>query len=96
MDTRNLVSRPWSPLYFHAPLVHQHTDLSTATSHLTGRTINRSTHTHQNTDDLIKKVKLPRLLGQTTPMRWSSSPHSVTCFINQIAPWHVFPFFGNI
>ena len=38
-------------------------DLMTATSHLTGEKINRFTHIHQSTDDLIKKVKMQRLLG---------------------------------
>lgn len=41
-------------------------DLATATSHLTGHTISRFTHVHQNVGDLIKKVKLLRLLGQKT------------------------------
>ncbi len=40
--------------------------LATATSHLTGEKINRFTHIHQNTQDLVKKVKLLRLLGQKT------------------------------
>jgi 4-hydroxybutyryl-CoA dehydratase/vinylacetyl-CoA-Delta-isomerase len=43
-------------------------DLATATSHLTGEKINRFTHVHQSTQDLIKKVKLQRLLGQKTGM----------------------------
>jgi 4-hydroxybutyryl-CoA dehydratase/vinylacetyl-CoA-Delta-isomerase len=41
-------------------------DLATTTSHLTGREINRFTHVHQNVEDLIKKVKLLRVLGQKT------------------------------
>jgi 4-hydroxybutyryl-CoA dehydratase/vinylacetyl-CoA-Delta-isomerase len=41
-------------------------DLATATSHITGNKINRFCHIHQNTDDLIKKVKLLRLMGQKT------------------------------
>jgi 4-hydroxybutyryl-CoA dehydratase / vinylacetyl-CoA-Delta-isomerase len=41
-------------------------DLATAVSHLTGRTINRFTHVHQNIEDLVKKVKLLRILGQKT------------------------------
>ena len=41
-------------------------DLATAVSHLTGERINRFTHIHQNTQDLVKKVKLQRLLGQRT------------------------------
>jgi 4-hydroxybutyryl-CoA dehydratase / vinylacetyl-CoA-Delta-isomerase len=44
----------------------QHEDLMTATSHLTGQKINRFCHLHQNTSDLIKKVKMQRLLGQKT------------------------------
>lgn len=41
-------------------------DLMTATSHLTGKKINRFTHIFQNTEDLVKKVKRQRLLGQKT------------------------------
>jgi 4-hydroxybutyryl-CoA dehydratase/vinylacetyl-CoA-Delta-isomerase len=41
-------------------------ELATATSHLTGKTISRFTHVHQNVEDLIKKVKLLRVLGQKT------------------------------
>ncbi|MGA2914396.1 MAG: 4-hydroxyphenylacetate 3-hydroxylase N-terminal domain-containing protein, partial [Methanoregula sp.] len=44
----------------------QHEDLMTATSHLTGKKINRFCHLHRNTEDLIKKVKMQRLLGQKT------------------------------
>ena len=44
----------------------EHRDLATATSHLTGRTIGRFTHVHQNIEDLLKKVKLLRVLGQKT------------------------------
>jgi 4-hydroxybutyryl-CoA dehydratase/vinylacetyl-CoA-Delta-isomerase len=38
----------------------------TVTSSLTGRKINRFCHLHQSTDDLVKKVKMQRLLGQKT------------------------------
>ena len=41
-------------------------DLMTATSHLTGKKINRFCHLHRSTEDLIKKVKMQRLLGQKT------------------------------
>ena len=41
-------------------------DLMTATSHLSGKTINRFCHLHQSTEDLVKKVKMQRLLGQKT------------------------------
>lgn len=41
-------------------------ELMTATSSLSGEKINRFTHLHQNTEDLINKVKMQRLLGQKT------------------------------
>ncbi|WP_313344155.1 4-hydroxyphenylacetate 3-hydroxylase family protein [Sedimentibacter sp.] len=44
----------------------EYEDLMTATSSLTGEKINRFTHLHQSSDDLIKKVKMQRLLGQKT------------------------------
>ena len=44
----------------------EYRDLATATSHLTGHNISRFTHVHQNVEDLIKKIKLLRLLGQKT------------------------------
>ncbi|MEW6188085.1 MAG: 4-hydroxyphenylacetate 3-hydroxylase N-terminal domain-containing protein [Thermodesulfobacteriota bacterium] len=44
----------------------QYRDLATAVSHLSGRTISRFTHVHQNVEDLLKKVKLLRVLGQKT------------------------------
>lgn len=44
----------------------EYEDLMTATSNLTGKKINRFCHLHQSTDDLIKKVKMQRLLGQKT------------------------------
>jgi 4-hydroxybutyryl-CoA dehydratase/vinylacetyl-CoA-Delta-isomerase len=47
----------------HSP---EHEDLMTATSHLTGERINRFTHIHQNTDDLVRKTKMCRMLGAAT------------------------------
>jgi 4-hydroxybutyryl-CoA dehydratase/vinylacetyl-CoA-Delta-isomerase len=44
----------------------QYEDLMTATSNLTGKKVNRFCHLHQNTTDLMKKVKMLRLLGQKT------------------------------
>ena len=44
----------------------EYADLMTATSNLTGEKINRFTHIHQSPDDLVKKVKMQRLLGQKT------------------------------
>jgi len=40
----------------------EYEDLCTATSHLTGETINRFCHVHQNTDDLHKKQDMTRAL----------------------------------
>jgi len=44
----------------------EYKDLMTTKSHLTGEIINRFTHIHQSTDDLIKKVQMQRLIGQKT------------------------------
>ena len=44
----------------------QYEELMTAKSHLSGEKINRFTNLHQNTEDLVKKVKMQRLLGQKT------------------------------
>ena len=44
----------------------EHRDLALATSHLTGNTISRFTHVHQSVEDLIKKIKMLRVLGQKT------------------------------
>ena len=44
----------------------QYAELMTVKSSLTGRTVNRFTHLHQSTEDLINKVKMQRLLGQKT------------------------------
>jgi 4-hydroxybutyryl-CoA dehydratase / vinylacetyl-CoA-Delta-isomerase len=44
----------------------EHEEIMTATSHLSGRRINRFTHIHQSADDLMKKSKMGRLLGSLT------------------------------
>ena len=44
----------------------EHEELLTVTSSLTGKKINRFTHLHQSAEDLIKKVKMQRVLGQKT------------------------------
>jgi len=46
--------------------VPEYEDLMTATSSLTGKKVNRFCHLHQSTEDLVKKVKMQRLLGQKT------------------------------
>lgn len=47
----------------HDPQFEQ---LCTATSHLSGNRISRFTHIHQSTEDLVKKVKMLRLIAQRT------------------------------
>jgi 4-hydroxybutyryl-CoA dehydratase/vinylacetyl-CoA-Delta-isomerase len=44
----------------------EYQDLMTAVSHLTGKRINRFNHIFQNTDDLLRKVRRQRLIGQKT------------------------------
>lgn len=44
----------------------EYEDLMTAISSLNGQKVNRFTHLHQSTEDLVKKVKMLRLLGQKT------------------------------
>jgi 4-hydroxybutyryl-CoA dehydratase/vinylacetyl-CoA-Delta-isomerase len=44
----------------------EYREIMTATSNLTGETVNRFTHIHHSTDDLVKKVRMMRLLGQKT------------------------------
>ena len=46
--------------------VPEHAKLMTARSHLTGEMIHRYTHIFQGPDDLIKKIQMLRLLGETT------------------------------
>lgn len=46
--------------------IPEYQELMTAVSHLSGERINRFCHLHQSTDDLVKKVKMQRLLGQKT------------------------------
>lgn len=44
----------------------EYEDVMTATSCITGNKINRFCNIHQSTSDLVKKVKMQRLLGQQT------------------------------
>ncbi|MBC8177573.1 MAG: 4-hydroxyphenylacetate 3-hydroxylase family protein [Desulfobacteraceae bacterium] len=44
----------------------EYEDIMTVTSHISGKKINRFTHIHQNTEDLVKKSKMGRLLGRET------------------------------
>lgn len=44
----------------------EYRDLVTAISPFTGERVNRFCHIHMSTDDLVKKIKMQRLLGQKT------------------------------
>lgn len=44
----------------------EYQEIMTATSHLSGKKINRFTHIHQSTNDLVKKSKMGRGLGAYT------------------------------
>ena len=65
----------------------------TAISNLTGKRINRFTHFHQSTQDLINKVKMQRLLGQCTAscfqrcvgMDAANAVYSTTYDVDQLA-----------
>jgi 4-hydroxybutyryl-CoA dehydratase/vinylacetyl-CoA-Delta-isomerase len=46
--------------------IEEYRDLATAVSHLTGHVVSRFTHVHQSIEDLIKKIKFLRVLGQKT------------------------------
>ncbi|MCP3775756.1 4-hydroxybutyryl-CoA dehydratase [Paenibacillus sp. MZ04-78.2] len=69
----NVVDHPAMRPHIHSAavtyqLAHdpQHEHLAVATSHLTGRKINRWTHIPQNQDDLVKKAMMLRVAGQMT------------------------------
>jgi len=47
-------------------LKKEYEEIMTATSHITGKKINRFTHIHRSVDDLVKKSKMNRLLGART------------------------------
>jgi 4-hydroxybutyryl-CoA dehydratase/vinylacetyl-CoA-Delta-isomerase len=51
---------------YHLARQPEYESLMLATSHRSGERVNRFTHIHQSTDDLAKKVKMQRLLGQKT------------------------------
>jgi aromatic ring hydroxylase len=53
-------------LTYEWPQMPEHQEMVTATSHLTGRTINRFTHIHHSPLDLQKKVEMTRLYCRAT------------------------------
>jgi len=70
---KSVVDEPMFQPHIHAAamtyeLAHdpEHEEIMAATSHLTGEKINRFTHVHQSIDDLVKKVRVMRLMGQKT------------------------------
>ena len=70
---KNIVDEPMFQPHLHGAamtyeLAHhpEYQEITTASSHLTGEKINRFTHVHQSIDDLVKKVRMMRLLGQKT------------------------------
>jgi aromatic ring hydroxylase len=71
------IERPWEHpqilpgleivrLTYDWPQKPEHRELLTATSHLSGETINRFTHIHHSRDDLQKKVEMTRLYCRET------------------------------
>lgn len=70
---KSIVDEPMFQPHIHAAamtyeLAHdpEYEEIMTATSHLIGEKINRFTHVHQSIDDLVKKQRMMRLLGQKT------------------------------
>ena len=53
-------------LTYEMALAPEFEELLTVTSHLTGERINRYTHIHHSHDDLVKKIKMLRAIGQQT------------------------------
>ena len=81
----------------------EYEDIMTAVSPETGKRINRFTHIHRSTEDLIKKVKMQRLLGQQTAacfqrcvgMDAFNAEYSTTYEIDEKYGTHYFENFKN-
>ena len=52
----------------------EYEDLMTATSCFTGKKINRFTHVHQSTEDLVKKVKICLLYTSSSKRMIRNNP----------------------
>jgi len=72
-EVKDVVNYPLFHPHVHAAamtyeLAHhpEFQEIMVAESHLTGKKINRFTHIHQSTDDLVKKIRMMRMLGQRT------------------------------
>ena len=73
LDPETLIDHPFIRGHVNAAAMtyalagtKEYEELMTATSHLTGKKINRFTHVHQSTEDLVKKVKMLRMISQKT------------------------------
>ena len=73
LDPKTLIDHPFirghvnsAAMTYALAGMKEYEELMTATSHLTGKKINRFTHIHQSTDDLVKKVKMLRMISQKT------------------------------
>ena len=81
----------------------EYEDIMTAVSPETGKRINRFAHIHRSTEDLIKKVKMQRLLGQQTAacfqrcvgMDAFNAEYSTTYEMDQKYGTHYFENFKN-
>ncbi|MFR7476013.1 4-hydroxyphenylacetate 3-hydroxylase family protein [Frisingicoccus sp.] len=81
----------------------EYEDLITTTSQFTGHKINRFNHIHRDRDDLIKKVKMQRLMGQRTGscfqrcviMDMANAFYSTTYEIDKKYGTHYFDAFKN-
>ena len=73
LDSKTLSEHPFIRGHFNSAAVTYDLafdpateDLVTTTSHLTGKKINRFTHIHQSVEDLVKKVKMLRMISLRT------------------------------
>ncbi len=73
LDSKEVIDHPYirghvnsAAMTYDMAMDPQYEDLMTATSHLTGKKINRFTHIHQSTEDLVKKVKMLRTISLKT------------------------------
>lgn len=73
LDSKDVIEHPFIKGHVNAAamtyeLAHNpaYEDLMTTVSHLTNKKINRFTHIHQSQEDLLKKVKMLRMISQNT------------------------------
>ena len=99
LDPKTLIDHPFirghvnsAAMTYALAGMKEYEELMTATSHLTGKKINRFTHIHQSTDDLVKKVKMLRMISQKTGTCYQrcvgfdamNATYSVTYEIDQV------------